>query len=117
MGLQLAHVDDDNQSGNYWHAHSVSLGKFKDKACVITAALYKDKATRDGAAPNALMCVKEYALTSAEFDAHFLLPDLDLVNQNLFTQAYEYLKTLDGTDVNGVDFTAATDVPVGGGAD
>lgn len=118
MGLQVAVTDSQNQSGNYWRVNRIDFEGHKDKVCVINVAQYKDKTTRDAADPNNKpMQAKRYHLTTTEFDAHFNLADLDLVNQNLYTQAYEYLKTLDGTDPNGIDFSAATDVPVGGGAD
>lgn len=118
MGLQQAHVDVDNQSGNYWRVLSVIFSGAKEKVANINAALYKDKATRDAAAPdNEPMCVKDYPVEGTDYDTHFGLAALDIVSQNPYTQVYAYLKTLDGTGVHGVNFTTATDVPVGGGAD
>lgn len=115
--LQVAIVDSDNQSGNYFRVGSITRHP-KDKIAIIQVEQYKDKATRDaGAAPNSPMTLREYSLGGADYDTYFAIAVLDVVDQNPAERMYVYLKTLDGTDPGGIDFTTAVDVPAGGGAD
>lgn len=105
MALELAHVDTDGQTGNYWRMLRVDRS-IEGKTARIIMGLYKDEATRRiaGRVP---MRTEEFQVSPKEYDTYFADAVLKALNITDIIKAFEFMKTL----IAPFDFkNASTDV-------
>lgn len=92
MALELAHIDTDGQTGNYWRILRVE--RYVDnKTAQIMMGLYKDEPTRR-VAGRIPMRTDEFNVTPVDFDTYFADAILKVLNVTDIIKAYEFLKTL-----------------------
>lgn len=104
MGLQISHENDQGVTGNYWRLLHIQAFP-KEKSFRFSLGCFKDQAASD-AGKNPIKEISS-GCGNPEYDTYFDPTVLDVVSQNVFERAYEYIKT---QTLDGIDFSTATDV-------